>query len=260
MTPLLADDTYWQQSPIAPEGPVAQHISNVFWPIFWVSVVIFVGVGGAILYSSLRFRRKLDDEEPVQTHGNNRLEVAWTVAPFAILISLFILTATNMRFIQDPNPGPNALHVCVQGQRFNWSYFYERDCGSARSVANGGRDYTPAKNLAVPVSASALVVPTGRPIKLQLVSLDVNHSFYIPEISGQVNAIPGQKNEMWFQIDNPGTYHGACTELCGSNHAGMLVIIKAMSPNDYGSWCRQQAQKAQQRAGGNAAAGNGGCD
>ena len=74
-------------SPLHPQGPVAQHINDVFWPLFWVSVVITAGVSGAILYSAFRFRRKHDDEEPVQTHGNNKLEIGWTVIPFIILVS-----------------------------------------------------------------------------------------------------------------------------------------------------------------------------
>jgi cytochrome c oxidase subunit 2 len=245
---VLADTSpYWDQSPLHPQGPVGQRINTVYAPIFWVSVVVFFGVAATILYAALRFRRKSDDEEPVQVHGNNRLEVAWTLIPFALLIILFVITAVNMPFINDPSP-PNALKVCVQGERFDWSYFYEDVCGSSHP---GGlpdsRDYTPAKSTGV-VTAHKLTVPTGRAVKLQLVSTDVNHSFYIPELAGQVNAIPGQKNEIWFQVDNPGVYHGACTELCGDGHAIMLIEIDALAPDAYYAWYAQKQSDAHKQA------------
>lgn len=241
---FLADDstsTYFDQKLQDPAGPIAQHINTVFWPIFWVSVVVLVAVGGTIIYSALRFRRKSDDEEPEQVHGNNKLEIGWTVVPFLILITLFGITFANMDFIDNIPAGQkaSALNVCVQGQRFNWSYFYEGSCGQSHAGSiPDSVDYTPT-NKAIPKSLT-LVVPINQPVQLHLVSVDVNHSFFIPQISGQVNAIPGQNNELWLQIDKPGIYHGACTELCGSNHYAMLVCIDARTADDFFLWLSQK--------------------
>ena len=238
---FLADDnqsTYFQKSPLNPGGPVADRILTVFWPIFWVSVVIFVGVSLAIIYGALRYRRKSDAEEPAQVHGNNRLEIAWTLIPFAILVSLFIVTFVNMGFINNLSADQKAasINVCVQGERFDWSYIYmdTATCPPQRNTPSGGVTFVPT-NKSTPTS-STLVVPVGHPVQLKLVSTDVNHSFFIPQLAGQVNAIPGQTNELWFQVDNPGTYHGACTELCGTNHYSMLVCIDAKSETDYFQW------------------------
>ena len=209
-------------SPLHPQGPVAQHINDVFWPLFWVSVVITAGVSGAILYSAFRFRRKSDDEEPVQTHGNNKLEIGWTVIPFVILVSLFGLTAANMSVIA--KTPPTAMTIKVTGFQFYWQFDY------GVTKANG-KELTTIKDF---------YVPTGTPIALEVRSHDVNHSLFLPNINGQMNAIPGQVNHTWMQIDNPGDYTGQCTELCGTGHWTMDLTIHAMSPSDYQAWLSKQ--------------------
>jgi len=217
---LSAD--FVDMSPLHPVGPVSQHINNVFWPLFWVSVVITTAVSLFILYSAVRFRRKHDDEEPVQTHGNNKLEIGWTVVPFLILISLFILTAANMRVIA--STPDNAMNVKVTGEQFAWVFDY----GVKKA---DGKELTTVKDFYVPV---------GRPIALQVVSIDVNHSLYMPTLDGQINAIPGQTNHIWFQADRAGDYTGQCTELCGTGHWVMDLTVHAMSQSDFDAWEAKQ--------------------
>jgi cytochrome c oxidase subunit II len=259
---ILADCNapYWCQSPFSPQGSVADRMHSVFLPLFIVSCVVFFGVSGAILYAAFRFRRKSDDEEPAQVHGNNRLELAWTVLPFAILIAIFINTAINMPFINNVNSadakaaGLRTMAVCTQGERFLWKFFYYNDAQltsdtqdscSAHVVhdPNGKASYAPKASDGVVQSSYKLVVPVKTDVKLSIVSIDVNHSFYIPSIGGQVNAIPGQVNDLWFEVDNPGTYHGACLELCGTGHAQMLIEVDALAQADYDTWYQQQKSK-----------------
>jgi len=209
-------------SPLHPQGPIGDSINNVFWPLFWVSVVVTAGVSATILYSAFRFRRKHDDEEPVQTHGNNKLELGWTIIPFLILVSLFGLTAANMSVIA--KTPPNAQTVKVTGYRFYWQFDY------GVTKANG-KELTTIKDF---------YVPTGTPIALEIRSADVNHSLFAPNIFGQMNAIPGQVNHTWMQITNPGDYTGQCTELCGDGHWIMEFTIHAMSPSDYQAWLSKQ--------------------
>lgn len=209
-------------SPLHPNGPVSQHINNVFWPLFWVSVVVTGGVSLFILYSAFRFRRKHDDEEPVQTHGNNKLELGWTVVPFLILISLFVLTAANMGVIA--STPDNAMKVSVTGFQFYWQFDY------GVTKANG-KELTTIKDFYVPV---------GKPVGLEVLSHDVNHSLFLPNINGQINAIPGQTNHIWFQIDRPGDYTGQCTELCGTGHWTMDLVVHAMSQSDFDAWMAKQ--------------------
>ena len=227
--PIAFDDS----SPLHPAGPVDQHIQTVYTPIFWASVALFVFVAGLIIYSALRFRRKSDDEEPAQVHGNNRLEVAWTIVPFLILFSLFIVTAVNMNYITHAPDG--AMKVCVLGQRFSWSYYYNTDCGAAVQVKGGENGGTKLgyKKILDKRAVSTLKVPAGMPIALEVVSADVNHSFYVPTLGGQINAIPNQLNHMWFQADKPGKYYGQCTELCGDNHYAMEIVVEAVPADQF---------------------------
>jgi cytochrome c oxidase subunit 2 len=82
-------------------------------------------------------------------------------------------------------------------------------------------------------------VPAGQPVALEVVSADVNHSFYLPTLSGQVNAIPNQINHMWFQADKPGNYYGQCTELCGEGHALMEIVVKAVPAGQFQAFLEQ---------------------
>jgi cytochrome c oxidase subunit 2 len=209
-------------SPLHPAGPVANHINDVFWPLFWVSVVITAAVSLTILYCAVRFRRKHDDEEPVQTHGNNKLEIGWTVVPFLILISLFVLTAANMRVIA--STPDNAMKVKVVGERFAWIFDYGVPKANGRSLQ----------------TVTDFYVPVGKPIALEVTSIDVNHSLFMPNIDGQINAIPGQTNHIWFQIDRPGNYTGQCTELCGDGHWSMDLTVHALSQSDFEAWEAKQ--------------------
>ena len=269
MTRILADCAapYWcNNQPFQPHGTVADRIHSVFLPMFIVSFIVWLAVTIAILYAAFRFRRKHDDEEPAQVHGNNRLEVAWTIAPFAILIALFINTAINMPFINNVNAkdasssGFQTMAVCTQGERFLWKYFYyddaklssdTQDSCTAHEVkdATGKASYAPKASDHVVQTSYKLVVPVKTDVKLTIVSIDVNHSFYVPSIAGQVNAIPGQVNDLWFEADDPGVYHGSCLELCGDGHASMLIEVDALSQSDYQKWYSDAKAKAQQSGG-----------
>jgi cytochrome c oxidase subunit II len=233
---ILAADQFgstYDSSPLHPAGPVMQRIQGVYTPVFWASVVLFVFVSLLIIYSALRFRRRSDDEEPSQVHGNNRLEVAWTVVPFVILFSLFIVTAANMGFIT--HAPESSLRVCVLGQRFAWTYYYNTGCGNAVQVKGGENHDTKLgySGIIGKRAVSTLTVPAGQPVALEVVSADVNHSFYLPTLAGQVNAIPNQLNHMWFQADRVGKYYGQCTELCGDNHYAMEIVVEAVSPDKF---------------------------
>ncbi len=281
-------------------GPVNDNMQDVYFWIFWVSVVVGVLVSVALIYGFIRFRRRSDDEEPEQVHGSNRLEVAWTVVPFIILMALFVLSANKMEFIRQapaPGTGKAAIHVTVIAERFDWIYDY-----TGEHTAKGGDVRVLADSIpgeAAPVSI--LHVPVDTPIVLHIVSFDplgspgnplcasdptgpsdaahrlkadiaqmqaklkagdadavpdelqlataisnqgcgVNHSFYIPSLAGQMNAIPGQVNYLWFQA-REGMYYGQCTELCGEGHAIMLLAVKATSQADYDTWLMEQVTK-----------------
>jgi cytochrome c oxidase subunit 2 len=216
LSPLTAQAA--DVSPLDCAGPNACRIAGLYIVVFWVAMFVLVVVGGLIVFAALRFRRKSDAYEPPQVHGNSRLELAWTAFPLVILLVLFSLTFTNMEYIR--NGPPPALTVKVTGQQFAWSYTYP---GNVRS--------------------DTLRIPVGRPIRLEVTSRDVLHSFWSPRLGGQIYAIPGQINHGWIQADQPGTYFGQCNELCGTGHWLMSVRVIALSQSAYDSWYAQ-AKKA----------------
>ena len=236
ITPLAVDT-----SPLHSGGTVDDRMQLVFGAVFWASVALGVIVAALLLYAMLRFRRRSDHDEPAQFHGNTRLEITWTLIPLATFLSLFGLTAVNMPFIND-TPASAPMSVTVIGVQFAWTFDYG-------TGASGKRVQSPG----------TLYVPENTDVGLQLVSTDppcdmhpplnpgqsfadtvskegcgVNHSFYIPSLAGQINAIPGQTNHLWLNA-REGTYYGQCTELCGIGHAQMLIQVVALPMNQFQS-------------------------
>lgn len=225
---------YIDQSITSGCGPVQHHILEALGPIFWVSMVVYVGVTGLILFAAVKYRRRADDEEPRQVHGNSRLELGWTIIPFVILLGLFALTTYEMRYVR--TTPDSAMKMCVVGQRFVWVFHYSGVCPAPGVVDRSDVVVTSG----VSPHIQPMVIPVGKPISIDLAADDVIHSFYVPTLAGQLNAVPGQLNHMWLQADQVGTYYGQCTELCGAGHANMLLEIKAVTQGDYDAWYQKQ--------------------
>ncbi|MBV8194318.1 MAG: hypothetical protein JOY80_02190 [Candidatus Dormibacteraeota bacterium] len=234
---LLAQACCVDTSPLHSGGTVDDTMQSVYTAVFWCSVGLGILVAGLILYAAFRFRRRRDDDEPRQFHGNTRLEIGWTLLPLVAFLSLFAFTAANMPFIND-TPASAPMSVTVIGQQFSWTF-----------------DYGTAPNGARVQSFSTLYVPENTDVGLQVVSTDppcttkpapssgqsyaqsisaqgcgVNHSFYVPSLAGQMNAIPGQVNTLWLNA-REGKYYGQCTELCGVGHAQMTLTVVALPNN-----------------------------
>ncbi len=260
-------------SPYHPGGPVADSMKFVFNWVLIASLVLGVFTAAMLIYSMFRFRRKHDDDDPPQFHGNTRLEIFWTMVPLGVFLSLFGLTVSQMGFINDAPASTAAspvMNVTVIGQQFSWTFDY---AGKHDSTGNDVQSFT------------VLYVPVNTPVNLQVVSTDppcivkpngkaaspeaaqkaatlrqklsagesladaisdegcgVNHSFYVPSLAGQINAIPGQTNHMWLEA-RPGHYYGQCTELCGTGHASMLLEVVAESQTQFDQWMLQQTSK-----------------
>jgi cytochrome c oxidase subunit 2 len=214
---------------VAPASGNAEIISELFWFTLVLAGVVFVLVEGLLIYSSLRFRRRapLPFREPIQIHGNTRLEVMWAIVPGLILISLFAITVTRLGTLGSIPQDPNALRITVTGRQFQWEFGYP-DAG-ARSIDD-------------------LRVPVGRPVVMEVTSQDIIHSFWVPDLYGKIDANPGRTNRIWFQARNPGTYRGVCAELCGNAHSQMLFRVEAMPEADFDQWlqtARAQSPQAQ---------------
>jgi cytochrome c oxidase subunit 2 len=195
-----------------------------------ITAGIFVVVAGLIVYTIWRFRRKPGDDsqqEPPQIYGSNQIEVAWTVIPILIAFVLIGVSARVIAGVENASPPPAALKVTVVGHQWWWEVRYP-DYGI--------------------VTANEIHVPASRDGKtatyLQLESMDVIHSFWVPQLAGKTDLIPNRTNYTWIDPREPGTYFGNCAEYCGTQHANMLLRVVAQAPGDFKQWAAEQQKEA----------------
>ncbi|WP_347240549.1 cytochrome c oxidase subunit II [Thermus sp.] len=194
-----------------PGGSYNQEVAFLYPWVYFFSFLIFLVVAGSLAYVTWKFRAKPGDEgEPPQAHGNDRLEVVWTLIPLAIILVLFGLTAKAL--IQVNRPIPGALKVEVTGYQFWWDFNYP-ELGFRNS--------------------NELILPAGVPVELEITSKDVIHSFWVPGLAGKRDAIPGQKTLLHFTPEEPGNYYGFCAELCGPSHARMLFRVLVVPKEEF---------------------------
>jgi cytochrome c oxidase subunit II len=143
--------------------------------------------------------------------------------PALILIGLFGISVTRLGELSQIPTDPNTLRIAVTGRQFSWEFDYGT---------------TGVK------STNELRIPTGRPLVFEVTSLDVIHSFWVPDLYGKIDANPGRINRISFSARQPGTYRGVCAELCGAGHANMLFRVEAMPPAEYEQWIEQQRSGA----------------
>ena len=205
------------QNTLATVGEVGKRQQDLFWLIFWLAAAVFFLVEGLLLFTILRYRSKPGQGIPVQTHGNTRLEIGWTIAPTLLLCAVAVPTvATTFDNARVPDVGMN---VRVVGHQWWWEFEY------------------PGVGV---VTASDLHIPVGEEISLHIESTDVIHSFWVPKLAGKIDAIPSRVNTMWLKGDEPGTYLGQCVELCGIQHANMRFRVIVQPRAEFDAWVAQQ--------------------
>jgi cytochrome c oxidase subunit 2 len=195
-----------------------------------ICAAIFVVVAGLITYAIVRFRRRKTDDvrEPVQVYGSNRIEVAWTVIPCLIVVVLSMATARSVVEVQNKRIPADALQVTVIGHQWWWEYRYPK------------LGIVTANELHVPLSTAAKPAVTA----LRLESADVAHSYWVPQLAGKTDLIPGITNTMWIDPRQAGTFLGNCAEYCGTQHANMLLRVVVESPADFEKWVVAQRMDA----------------
>jgi cytochrome c oxidase subunit 2 len=204
-------------SVLDPASPQARLIVDLGIVATIIFGVIFVIVAGMIVYALMRFRWREGDPDPLQHAGNRRIELIWTAIPCVIVLVLFTLTARTMS-LSDPPP-PAVPDLIVIGHQWWWEVRYT---GSGVVVAD------------------EIHLPVGRALSVRLESADVIHEFWVPRLARKISNVPGQPNHIWLQADQPGSYLGACSEFCGSQHAWMHFLIVAEPEAEFETW--QQAQ------------------
>ena len=233
-------------------SPNANEIDSLYKIELVIALVIFVAVEGGLLYALIRFRAR-KGAVAAQIRGNTRLEVGWTVAAALILVALAAITFAKLSSIQNPPnsssegrqlasarggqllasnrrlpPNGKALEIHVVGRQYLWQFVYP-----GASEPDG---------LGAPYSYQEMVVPTNTTITLDIVSEDVVHSWWIPELGGKFQAVPGYHNYTWFKALKAGVYRGQCAVLCGRGHARMIATVRAMAPAQFEVWLARQKQ------------------
>ncbi len=190
--------------------------------VIGISIVMTVLIFACVFWFAIKYRRRSPNEVPKQIHGSVKLEIAWSVIPFCIMLVMFAW-GTEL-YYKNYTPPPNTLDVYVTGKQWMWKVEYP---GGQREI-------------------DALHVPTGRPVKLTLASEDVIHSFYVPAFRIKHDVVPGQYEVLWFQATTPGRYHIFCAEYCGTGHASMGGWVTVMDPAGYEAWLAAQTTPATQ--------------
>lgn len=214
-----------KQSTFDPKGPHAEQQIDTFYLTLWVTTFLFITVGGTYLVAMIKFRVKKGDDPnaiPKQSHGHPLVEVGLVVASSSLLIIIAIPTFAGIKLIHKIPPEyteEDIIDVKVVGYQWWFNFEYMEDGF---------------------VSANELVIPTGRPVRLHLETKDVIHSFWLPKLSGKMDLMAGQINQMWILSDEPGYYWGQCAEYCGDSHAYMLFRTVALEEEEYQAWVAQQ--------------------
>ena len=195
-------------------GPVAQLQKDLFLFVFWLAVVVFILVEGAILYASYRYRQK-DEKLPAQIHGNTKLELMWTILPSIIIVIIAVPTVMGIWKTQVMPDEENSLIVDSIGHQWWFEFRY------------------PQEEL---VTANELHIPVNKDVIVNIESQDVIHSFWIPKIAGKIDMVPNHQNKLWIKADDPGIYYGQCAEFCGIAHALMKFRVVVHTEEDFENW------------------------
>ena len=229
---ILAQGPQKIPSTLAPASTPAHQIFDLSVFVLSITGVIFLVVGGLLAIALFRFRARNSDPsgEPAQIYGSTQIELAWTVIPLLIVVVLFLTTARIIFAVQDAPKPKTALDVTVIGHQFWWEFRYPK------------YGVVTANELHIPVSSGSSPEATF----LKLTSADVNHSFWIPQLAGKSDLIANHVNSMWMDPQKPGLYLGPCAQVCGSQHALMLLRVYVDAPEQFAAWIRNQEQPARQ--------------
>ncbi len=193
-------------------NPIVELVDNSFIFIVAISVILLVGITAVMIYFVFRYSEKNNPKPDQSITGNTTLEILWTVIPLILVLAMFFYGYEGFKEMR--NIPPNAMLVKVTGKMWFWHFEYENK----------------------KTSDTLLVLPQGKDVRFDLMSADVNHSFYVPAFRTKEDCIPGRTNHMWFHTTNVGVYDIVCAEYCGMNHSYMLGKLKVVPEKEYLEW------------------------
>ena len=207
-------------STFAPASTNAIMIKNLTVILFSIAALVFVVVEGLLIFTAIRFRGKNQAGFPNQIEGNGRIEIAWTIFPAVVLLVIFFVSLKPLGFLgYQPASGSNVLHVRVVGHQWFWEFDY------------------PDLNI---TTANELHIPVNTTVDIEVSSVDVIHSYWVPQLGGKIDAVPGHINSTWVEATQTGVYHGQCSEFCGAQHGEMLFDVYVDTPEQFQAWVQNQ--------------------
>lgn len=216
------------QHALDPEGPQAERIASLWWLMLIVCTIVLVAVCALVILAVMKGRRG-ETEVSLSHRDKWRLVLAGgVVVPVFVLIGLITYSVfVDRAVVAEP---ADALHIQVVGHQWWWSVTYPS---------------RPQTNLSV-TTANEIHIPAGRPVHVELHSRDVIHSFWVPNLHGKTDLIPGQTTTTWLQADRPGVWRGQCAEYCGLQHAHMAMVVVAHDPPEFEQWLAAQLEPARE--------------
>ena len=238
LSPLAAAQNQVNMSPGVTE--IGADIFELHMLIMWICVVIGVAVF-AVMFYSIYAHRKSKGHQASQFHESTKVEVAWTVVPFLILIAMAVPATSTLLEVYDNDEAE--LDILITGYQWKWKYEYLVESGEPvaffSNLATSQEEiYNTDKkgdNYLLEVD-EPLVIPTNTKVRFLVTANDVIHSWWVPEIAVKRDAIPGFINEAWTRVPEEGIYRGQCTELCGAYHGFMPVEVHAVSRDEFDAW------------------------
>lgn len=204
-----------------PAGPGARRIEGLWWLMLWISAVVFAVTLAMIGYAV--FKRTREKPADVESRwAEPFVVVAGAVVPSLILAGIFVVSLTVMSG-QSSKSEQADLVVEVVAHDWWWEVRYPEEVGGA-------------------VTANEIHIPVGRRVELKLKSVDVIHSFWVPQLQAKTDMIPGKTTSMWIEADQPGNYRGQCAEFCGLQHANMIFFVVAQEPQAFDTWLAGQSE------------------
>ena len=228
---------------------IAEEQHTLHWMMMFICLAIFVAVFGVMFYSIFKHRKSLG-HQPASFHESIKVELAWTIVPFIIVIAMAI-PATRTVVAQKDTSNAD-LTIKATGYQWRWGYEYLSGEGSGinfvssldnehRLISDSGAKGVALDNYLLKVD-HPLVVPVNKKVRIIATGGDVIHAFAVPAFGIKQDAIPGFVRDTWFRAEKTGDFYGQCQELCGKEHAYMPIHVKVLSQEDYTAWVKAQQE------------------
>jgi cytochrome c oxidase subunit 2 len=211
------------QTTIDPKSDTANDIHGVYVIVFWLSMIVFVAIMALTLFLAVRYRER-PGRIAKQIHGNTRLEVLWTIIPVAIVLVMLVPTWQVIADTTD-SPPEGSMEIRATGKQW-WFEFEYPELGIT--------------------TANELHLEVNQPVRVVLFAEDVIHSFWIPQLAGKVDMVPGHENDLWFtpNTDRDEPFLGQCAEFCGTSHANMRFRVFVHDAAGFDAWVANERADA----------------